>query len=44
MADDTIIDKAMALLPGGGAKKKRANASAARHKQLGAIQKKLAAT
>ena len=43
MADETIIDKAMALLPGTGAKKKRASASEARHKQLGAIQKKLAA-
>lgn len=42
MADETIIDKAMALLPGSGAKKNRASASAARHKQLGAIQKKLA--
>lgn len=43
MADETIIDKAMALLPGSGTKKKRATAGAARHKQLGAIQKKLAA-
>ena len=44
MADETIIEKAIALLPGtGGSKKKRASASATRHKQLGAIQKKLAA-
>jgi len=43
MADETIIEKAMALLPGSGSKKKRASASAARHKQLGVIQKKLAA-
>ena len=43
MADETIIEKAMALLPGSGAKKKRASAGAARQTQLGVIQKKLAA-
>jgi hypothetical protein len=42
MADETIIDKAMALIPGvGGAKKK--TSAAQRHKHLQAIQKKLAA-
>lgn len=41
MADKTIIDKAMALLPGTGTKKKRVSAHAARQKQLAAIQKKL---
>jgi hypothetical protein len=42
MADETIIDKAMALLPGSGTKKRRATAAAMRQKQLGAIQRKLA--
>jgi hypothetical protein len=42
MADETIIDKAMALMPGRGSGKKRISASAARQKQLAAIQKKLA--
>ena len=42
MADETIIEKAMALLPGSGGKKKRASASEARQKQLAAILKKLA--
>ncbi len=43
MADETFMERAIALLPGSDSgKKKRASASAARHKQLGAIQKKLA--
>jgi hypothetical protein len=42
MAEDTIIDKAMALIPGVGGTKKKSSA-AQRHKQLQAIQKKLAA-
>ena len=37
MADETIIEKAMALLPGGGSTKKRASAAATRNKQLAAI-------
>ena len=43
MADETIIEQAMALLPGRGARKKRASAAATRQKQLEAIQRKLAA-
>ena len=44
MADETIIEKAMALLPGGGSTKKRGTSAAAtRNKQLAAIQRKLAA-
>ena len=43
MADETIIEKAMALLPGGGSAKKRASAAATRNKLIGAIQRKLAA-
>ena len=41
MADETIIDKAIALIPGVGGSKKKSSA-AQRHKQLQAIQKKLA--
>jgi len=41
MADETIIDKAVALIPGVGASKRKTTA-AQRHKQLQAIQKKLA--
>ena len=44
MADETIIDKAMALLPGQRRRRRSVpSAHAARQKQLGAIQKKLAA-
>ena len=43
MAEETVLEQAMALLPGRGAKKKRASATAMRNRQLGAIQKKLAA-
>jgi len=39
MADETIVDKAMAMLPGGT---RRKSASDARKKQLAVIEKKLA--
>jgi uncharacterized protein YlxW (UPF0749 family) len=42
MADETLIDKAMALLPTGRTAKKRPSAAAVRQKQLTAIQRKLA--
>jgi hypothetical protein len=39
MADETIVDKAMAMLPGG---RKRNSASDARKKQLAVVERKLA--
>jgi hypothetical protein len=39
MADETIVDKAMAMLPGG---KKRKSMADARKKQLAVVEKKLA--
>ena len=42
MADETILDKAVALIPGIGSSKSRKLTPAQRHKQLQAIQKKLA--
>ena len=43
MADETLVDKAMSFLPGMSSPKKRAPSAASRKKQVGDIQKKLAA-
>ena len=42
MADETILDKAVALIPGMGSSKSKKLTASQRHKQLQAIQKKLA--
>ena len=41
MADETILEKAVALIPGVGSSKSKKLTAAQRHKQLLAIQKKL---